>query len=98
MLKARVSLVAGFKAFPPVHRLPLHSKACGVAGLRALSTGGVDRDTLAPKIREFIDEQVKLCQPKDIHVCDGSEAENAALLKKLQEDGRIRKLDKYENW
>ena len=58
----------------------------------------MDRDHLAPKIREFIDQQVKLCQPKDVHVCDGSEAENAALLKKLEDVGRIRKLKKYENW
>ncbi len=69
-----------------------------MVGFRALSTGSLDRDSLAPKIREYIDEQVKLCQPKEVYVCNGSDAENAALLKKLEEGKRIRKLEKYDNW
>ena len=67
-------------------------------GYRALSTGGVDRESLSSSIKDYIDQQVKVCQPKDVYICDGSEEENAALLKKLEEAGRIRKLDKYDNW
>jgi phosphoenolpyruvate carboxykinase (GTP) len=33
-----------------------------------------------------------------VYVCDGSQEENQSLLSKLQQDGRLTKLSKYENW
>ena len=39
-----------------------------------------------------------LCQPEGIHICDGTEAENTAILALLEEQGLIRKLPKYKNW
>ena len=53
---------------------------------------------LSPKIQQYIEEQVKVCQPDSVHVCDGSEAENQALLTLLEKAGRIQKLPKYDNW
>uniref|UniRef100_A0A8C5K5I6 phosphoenolpyruvate carboxykinase (GTP) n=1 Tax=Jaculus jaculus TaxID=51337 RepID=A0A8C5K5I6_JACJA len=38
-----------------------------------------------------------LCQPEDVHICDGSEAENTATLALLKQQGLIRKLSKYDN-
>lgn len=66
--------------------------------LRALSTAGLQVDGLATKVQSFIRKQAKVCQPDQIYVCDGSEEENQAFLDKLQQDGRLQKLTKYENW
>ncbi len=67
-------------------------------GSKYLSTTGVAIDNLAPRIKSFVQEQAKLCKPDKIHVCDGSEEENKALIERLIKDGRLEKLPKYENW
>lgn len=81
-------------------RMPLsvHTKGSGVVGLRAQSTAGLEVSSLSPSIQQYIQDKVRLCQPTSVHVCDGSEAENRALLAKLEMDGRIQKLKKYDNW
>ncbi|XP_014246438.1 phosphoenolpyruvate carboxykinase [GTP]-like isoform X2 [Cimex lectularius] len=38
---------------------------------------------LPEKLRSFVEESVKLCQPEDVHVVDGSDIENKLLLDKL---------------
>ena len=53
---------------------------------------------LSPKVRSFVEEKAKQCQPKDIHICDGSEAENKLLLDLMQKQGMIEPLPKYDNW
>ena len=53
---------------------------------------------LAAPIREFVEEHVKILRPDRVHVCDGSEEENQSMVKLLQELGRLKKLEKYENW
>lgn len=78
--------------------MPLHTKPNGIVGFRPLSTVGLDRSSLSPRIQEYIREQEKVCQPDRVYVCDGSETENKALLDKLEKDGRIQKLEKYDNW
>ena len=45
-----------------------------------------------------MDLNVTLCQPDALHICDGSEEENRAVLTQLEEQGLIKKLRKYENW
>lgn len=98
-------LVNGTSASPP--RAPL--RACGklaVGGKPAATMGvrlrylssSVSIDSLRPHVRNFVEENAKIMQPEDIHVCDGSEEENAQLVQKLQKDGRLIKLQKYENW
>ena len=53
---------------------------------------------LPKKVRFFVDENVKVCQPDSVHICDGSEQEIQLLTYMLQRDGMIRPLPKYENW
>jgi phosphoenolpyruvate carboxykinase (GTP) len=53
---------------------------------------------LAPKVRAYVEEAVKLCRPDDVYVCDGSDLENTRLLKLLENQGTIQSLPKYENW
>ena len=54
---------------------------------------------LAPKVRDFVQDKAKLCQPDRVHLCDGSEAEATQLLQTMQQQGIAEKVSgKYENW
>lgn len=53
---------------------------------------------LPTRVRFFVEENAKVCQPDSIHICDGSEKERDLLLYILQRDGTITPLPKYENW
>ena len=55
-------------------------------------------DVLPSKIREYVEEKIKLCQPSNFHVCDGSDGENQQLLDAMELSGVIRRLRKYKNW
>ena len=57
-----------------------------------------DLSALSPAIKQFVDASVSLCQPDCLHICDGSDEENRAILTQLEEQGMIKKLTKYENW
>ena len=59
---------------------------------------GVKLSDLSPSIQKFINEQAKICQPDKIHICDGSEEENRAIIQQLLDDGRLVQLSKYDNW
>lgn len=52
---------------------------------------------LAPKVREFIEQNAAITQPADIHICDGSEAENQNMLNMLADRGVLTKLKKHKN-
>jgi len=54
-------------------------------------------EILPVKIREYVEEKVKLCQPSNVHVCDGSDEENQQLLDSMEQAGVIRRLKKYKN-
>ncbi|XP_053723958.1 phosphoenolpyruvate carboxykinase, cytosolic [GTP] isoform X2 [Synchiropus splendidus] len=56
-----------------------------------------DLSSLSPALREFVEANVTLCQPDSLHICDGSDEENRAILTQLEEQGMIKKLAKYEN-
>lgn len=56
-----------------------------------------DVGTLSPKVRNFIEESALLCQPKAIHICDGSNQEYQMLIRVLLEQGTITPLPKYDN-
>ena len=45
-----------------------------------------------------MEECAGVCNPKDIHVCDGSERENHRIMEIMQEQGMAHPLPKYENW
>ncbi|XP_044735832.1 phosphoenolpyruvate carboxykinase [GTP]-like isoform X2 [Chrysoperla carnea] len=65
--------------------------------LRGISVVNGNLVNLPTNLREFIEENVSLCQPESIHICDGSEQENAQLLRLMQKNGTIEPLPKYEN-
>ena len=69
-----------------------------VLGIRQISDSTVKVGDLCPKIQQFINEQVKICQPDRVYVCDGSDSENRAFIQQLLDDGRFVRLTKYDNW
>lgn len=81
------------------HRAPLKAggKLSTAARIRFLSST-VNVDNLRPSVKKFVEDNAWVMQPERIHVCDGSEEENRQLLQELQQDGRLIKLQKYENW
>ena len=58
----------------------------------------VKLNQLPKQLRDYIEEKAKICQPDQIHICDGSETEYQNLVKYLQEAGTIQKLEKMKNW
>lgn len=60
-----------------------------------ISYGSVQK--LTPGVLGFVEESVVLCQPDQIHICDGSDMEFKMLLKQMCEAGAIIPLPKYEN-
>ncbi|XP_069352558.1 phosphoenolpyruvate carboxykinase, cytosolic [GTP] isoform X1 [Eulemur rufifrons] len=54
-------------------------------------------DSLPRAVREFVESNVKVCQPEYLHICDGSEEENRRLLEHMEEQGVIRRLRKHDN-
>ncbi|CAB3229622.1 unnamed protein product [Arctia plantaginis] len=75
--------------------------ACGRAAhqtaLRGATTPNPQLAALTPKVRSFVERSAALCQPDHVHVCDGSEAEAAALLHIMQQQGTLKRLPKYDN-
>lgn len=57
-----------------------------------------DFNILPPLIREYVHEKIRLCQPANVHICDGSEEENQKLIEAMENAGVIRRLRKYKNW
>ncbi|KAI6645798.1 Phosphoenolpyruvate carboxykinase, mitochondrial [Oopsacas minuta] len=60
-------------------------------------SGGVSVDSLQSELKNFVKESARLCNAKDVYVCDGSATEHNSLVAKLISDGRLTKLDKFEN-
>ncbi|MBN3288528.1 PCKGC protein, partial [Polyodon spathula] len=56
-----------------------------------------DLGALSPALRDFIEQNARLCQPDSLHICDGSDEESRRVLALLEEQGMIKKLTKYEN-
>ncbi|XP_077582493.1 phosphoenolpyruvate carboxykinase, cytosolic [GTP] isoform X2 [Stigmatopora nigra] len=54
-------------------------------------------NSLSAAVRDFVEANVALCQPDAIHICDGSDEENRAVLAHLEEQGSVKKLPKYHN-
>ena len=48
-------------------------------------------------VQRFVEEVVRLCEPSRVHFCDGSEAEDQALIEQLIEKGTLRRLAKRPN-
>ncbi|KAG7272062.1 hypothetical protein CRUP_025999 [Coryphaenoides rupestris] len=56
-----------------------------------------DLGDLSAAVRDFVEASAAMCQPDAVHICDGSEEENRAVLAHLEEQGVIKKLHKYHN-
>ncbi|XP_034021868.1 phosphoenolpyruvate carboxykinase, cytosolic [GTP] isoform X2 [Thalassophryne amazonica] len=74
--------------------MPPEVKSAAYTGPRMLQG---DLAALSPVLREFLEANVNLCQPDSIHICDGSDEENRAILTQLEKQGMMKKLQKYDN-
>ncbi len=45
------------------------------------------------RLREWIEEMNKLCQPESVHICDGSERENTALCEQAVAKGTFKRMN-----
>lgn len=50
------------------------------------------------QIQEFVECAITMCEPKEVHIVDGSEKENKMLIEKLVFDGTLIPLTKMKNW
>lgn len=57
-----------------------------------------DIEALPHEVKVFLAENIKLCSPKGIYICDGSEEEAMEITQKLVDRGMLIKLKKYDNW
>lgn len=69
-----------------------------VNAARHLSVVHGDLSRLNERVRHYIEDKARLCQPDNLHICDGSESENDYLLNLMLKQGMITPLPKYENW
>ena len=53
---------------------------------------------LSDKIQNFVAEKSELCQPDNLHICDGSEEEAKHLTELLIQNGTAEKLHNMDNW
>lgn len=53
---------------------------------------------LPKKVQAFVEENAKLCTPKNIHICDGTKEENESLIDLLVKAGTASPLAKHDNW
>lgn len=45
------------------------------------------------KLIEWVEEQIKICTPKNVHICDGSEEEFQSLISLLESKGKVVRLN-----
>lgn len=61
-------------------------------------TVSLDMGSAYVQVRTYVEENISLCEPNSVHICDGSEAENSLLLRLMLQQGTIKPLPKYDNW
>ncbi|MDR1748921.1 MAG: phosphoenolpyruvate carboxykinase (GTP) [Spirochaetaceae bacterium] len=54
-------------------------------------------DIKHPKVKAWVEEIAKMCQPKDVYVCDGSQEEYSRLMKEMVDSGLGIPLTKRPN-
>ena len=69
----------------------------GIHSSKALQSRALGVDALSSSVRKFVEDNAKICQPKNIYVCDGTQEENKKMIAELVEQGRMKEL-KYDNW
>ncbi|EDW35690.1 GL17083 [Drosophila persimilis] len=67
---------------PQLHKL--RQDNCGLySHIRGIPISYGDVNSLTAGVRSFVEEGIALCQPDQVHICDGSEQENKMLIKSL---------------
>jgi phosphoenolpyruvate carboxykinase (GTP) len=56
-----------------------------------------DYDALPKNVQKFVKENVELCRPTAVYICDGSEEEADEMIEKLLSKNMMIKLDKMKN-
>jgi len=64
---------------------------------KPLPKSNIDLNTLPSKVYEFVEKYAELCQPDNIHICDGTDNENKHLINTMLKLGMLQKLHKYKN-
>jgi len=73
---------------PQLHKL--RQDNCGLySHIRGIPISYGNVDSLTAGVRTFVEEGIAMCQPDQVHICDGSEQENKMLIKSLLEAGTI---------
>uniref|UniRef100_A0A8D8TZS3 Phosphoenolpyruvate carboxykinase [GTP] n=2 Tax=Cacopsylla melanoneura TaxID=428564 RepID=A0A8D8TZS3_9HEMI len=54
-------------------------------------------ESLSPQLLKFIEESANMCQPQDIHICDGSEEENKKIIAKMVDSKTVKRVRKHLN-
>ncbi|CAH1268850.1 PCK1 [Branchiostoma lanceolatum] len=91
-LKSRCTVIIK-QAHRSVHRMP-PVPAQTQTSVRTLHG---DLDKLQPRVRTWVEQQARICQPDNIHICDGTLEENNIILNMLESQKVIKKLPKYDN-
>lgn len=74
------------------------ARMLGIPSNRAMGFSVISENKNLPnKVRSFIDECTRLCQPSQVKIVDGSDSENNMLLQKMVEEGQIEPLPKMNN-
>lgn len=63
-----------------------------------VSSLSVDINHLPKEVHDYIEEKANICQPDAIYICDGSAEEYNSLIKILQENKMMQRLEKLDNW
>lgn len=46
----------------------------------------------------YLENDIELCRPSSLHICDGSDEENRQLIRLMVAQHILQPLTKYENW
>ncbi|CAG9864073.1 unnamed protein product [Phyllotreta striolata] len=68
-----------------------------IGQFRCLTVAHGDLNQLPDKVKAYVQENIKLCNPDKVHICDGTESENRQLIDQMLQQGTIVPLPKYEN-
>jgi len=81
---------------PVLFRVNNNVRASGYSSVAVNVVNG-KFDNLPKIVQDYIHEKSAICQPDNIHICDGTEQENQQFLEEMVKAGEIKKLPKYDN-
>ncbi|OQV21448.1 Phosphoenolpyruvate carboxykinase, cytosolic (GTP) [Hypsibius exemplaris] len=92
--------VVGLQGARPISSATSLKDTRNVTGLEKAAMPSVvkgDIGLLNQKLQKYILDSAAVCRPERIHICDGSEEESKALIAKMEADGMVKRLPKYDN-